>query len=234
MSAPHTRHRARRALAIGVGLALIAALGSLLALAPPLYHRPRAVAPQTPGAGAPEMPGAMAPPAANPREAPARHAAEARAREVRVRFDEAVAMLHARRDEHAVAALHRVLELSPRLPEAHVNMGYALLRLRRSAAAHDFFAGAIALNPRQANAYYGLALASEALGALPEAMGAMRAFLHLSAADDPFRPKARAALWEWEALRAAPAAVGPAPAGPGAAGTATVVPRAGSAEAAHE
>ena len=49
--------------------------------------------------------------------------------------------------------------------------------------------------------YYGLALAHEADGDLPAAMGAMRAYLHLSPADDKHRAKARSALWEWEAAR---------------------------------
>lgn len=115
------------------------------------------------------------------------------------RFGQAVAMLHARRYEHAVTALHRALEIAPEVPEAHVNMGYALLGLGRHAAARDFFASAIELAPRQANAYYGLAVALDALGDRPAARGAMRSFVHLTRADDPWLPKARAALWEWQA-----------------------------------
>jgi hypothetical protein len=33
---------------------------------------------------------------------------------------------------HAITALHRVLELAPQLPEAHVNMGFALLGLQQA------------------------------------------------------------------------------------------------------
>ena len=40
--------------------------------------------------------------------------------------------------------------------------------------------GAMALNPSQANAYYGLALAHEAAGDLDLATGAMRSYLHLA------------------------------------------------------
>ena len=129
---------------------------------------------------------------------PEQHAATARNREVKARFDQAVIMLHGRQYEHAVAALHRVIELEPTLAEAHVNMGYALLGLGRHGAARDFFEGATALRPGQANAYYGLAVALEAGGDLAGATGAMRTFVHLSPPDDPFVRKARAALWEWQ------------------------------------
>jgi tetratricopeptide (TPR) repeat protein len=91
-----------------------------------------------------------------------------------------------------------VLELAPRMPEAHVNMGFALLGMGRPQAAADFFRSAIDLRPTQANAYYGLALAAEAQGDLPSALGAMRSYLHLSKGDDPYRTKARSAIWEWE------------------------------------
>ena len=72
--------------------------------------------------------------------------------ELRQRFDQSVAMLHARQYEHAITALHRVLELAPDMPEAHVNMGYALLGLERADAARGFFLAAIDLRPGQANA----------------------------------------------------------------------------------
>jgi len=138
-------------------------------------------------------------PPPDPRREPAAHAARAQADEVRRRFDAAVVMLHAKQYEHAVTALHRVLELAPRLPEAHVNMGYALLGLNRHAAARDFFDSATALQADQANAYYGLALAWEAAGDLPMAMGAMRSYLHLARTEsDAHLRRARAALWEWE------------------------------------
>ena len=54
------------------------------------------------------------------------------------------------------------------------------------------------LNPRQANAYYGMALASEAMQDYEMALGAMRTYLHFAPAQDPYRAKARSALWEWE------------------------------------
>jgi tetratricopeptide (TPR) repeat protein len=118
--------------------------------------------------------------------------------EVRPRFEQAVLMLHAHRYDHAITALHRVLELAPEMPEAHVNMGYALLGLQRADAARGFFLAAIELRPSQANAYYGLALAAEAQHDYETALGGMRSFLHLATADDPHRVRARSALWEWE------------------------------------
>jgi Flp pilus assembly protein TadD len=130
--------------------------------------------------------------------APLTHQAEAKALEVDRRFKEAAVMLHAKQFDHAVTALHRVLELKPQMPEAHVNMGYALLGLNRHAAARDFFAGAIELRPAQANAYYGLALALDALDDRAGALGAMRAYVHLAKPDDAFVRKARAAIWEWQ------------------------------------
>jgi tetratricopeptide (TPR) repeat protein len=119
--------------------------------------------------------------------------------ELKQRFDQAVVMLHAKQYEHAVTALHRVLELAPRLPEAHANMGFALLGLQQPAAARGFFDAALALNPRQANAYYGLALIEEQQGDFAAALGAMRSYLHFTPAADPHVARARAALWEWEA-----------------------------------
>ena len=137
---------------------------------------------------------------------PATQAAPALRDETRRRFDEAVVMLHAKQYEHAVTALHRVLVLAPQLPEAHVNMGFALLGLQRFKEAHDFFDGATALAPGQANAYYGLALAYEASGDLALATGAMRSYLHLARNERPEHlSRARAALWEWEQRRPASA-----------------------------
>ena len=142
-----------------------------------------------------------------PREVPVAHAPGAReapvvassqAREVDQRFTQGVAMLHAKRYEYAVAAFDRVLQLAPGLPEAHVNMGFALLGAGQPAAARGFFDSATNLRPMQANAYFGLAESLEATGDLPGAIGAMRAYLHLTPAEDPFRRRAEAALWEWE------------------------------------
>lgn len=126
------------------------------------------------------------------------HAQDQRARETRERFEQAVVMLHAKQYEHAVTALQRVLVLSPQMPEALVNLGFAWLGLKDAAQAQQAFEAAIDRRPSQANAYYGLAMALEQRTDLPGALGAMRSYLHLARADDPHRTRARAALWEWE------------------------------------
>ncbi len=113
-------------------------------------------------------------------------------------FKQAVVMLHAKQYEHAATALHRVLALAPAMPEAHVNMGYAMLGMKRPAIARDFFRDAIALRPGQANAHYGLAEALADLGDREGAIGAMRAYLSLARADDPFVAKAKAAIEDWQ------------------------------------
>jgi tetratricopeptide (TPR) repeat protein len=124
--------------------------------------------------------------------------------ELRQHFDAAVALLHARQYAQAAAALHRVIELAPRLPEAHVNLGFAMLGLQRAALARTAFENALALKPDQANAYYGLALAQESLGDLELALGAMRSYLHLARAENEAHlRRARAAVWEWESQIAA-------------------------------
>ncbi|MBF0126988.1 MAG: hypothetical protein HQM02_07230 [Magnetococcales bacterium] len=114
------------------------------------------------------------------------------------RFQEGAMMLHAKRYEYAITAFHWVLQRAPEMPEAHVNMGFALLGLERFVAARDFFQAALALRPEQVNAYYGLAQALDALQDREGARGAMRTFVHLNKEDSPFARKARAALWEWE------------------------------------
>lgn len=119
--------------------------------------------------------------------------------EVQIRFDQGVALLHAKRFEYAATAFQRVIELAPRMPEAHVNLGFAMLGVQQYEDAGNEFNLATQLRPQQANAYWGLALAMEGMKDYEGALGAMRAYIHLSTTpDDPYVPKARAALWEWE------------------------------------
>lgn len=136
--------------------------------------------------------------AIDPRQDPKGHSAQARMTHIKTRFEQAVVMLHAKQYEHAITALSRVLQLSPNLVDAHVNMGYALLGLERYQEAASFFDKATDLRPYQANAYWGLAIALEQQGDLQGALGAMRTYMHLSPAEDPYVRKARAAMWEWE------------------------------------
>ena len=147
------------------------------------------------------VPGAPAPVASVP--------ARAHAAEIEERFQQGVVMLHAKRFDHAVAAFHQVLKYAADLPEAHVNMGYALLGMKRFGAARDFFNSAIELRPRQMNAYYGLAVAHEGEGDLRAAIGAMRTYVHLADPGDPHRRKGESALWEWQSSLAKEAVPAP-------------------------
>jgi tetratricopeptide (TPR) repeat protein len=127
------------------------------------------------------------------------HAKAKQKEEVQRRFNEGVMMLHAKQFEHALTAFHRVLQLDPKMPEAHVNMGYALLGMGNPKAAADFFDTATVLRPNQLNAYFGLGEALTQLGDKLGALQAMETYLHRSAKDDPFRRKAEAAVWELRA-----------------------------------
>jgi tetratricopeptide (TPR) repeat protein len=116
------------------------------------------------------------------------------------RFEQAVALLHAKQYDYAIAALSQVIELQPKLPEAYVNIGFAYLGLEQWDTAIMAFNKASDLKPEQANAYYGLALAFEGNEEYEAALGAMRSYIHLSTPQDPFLAKARSALWEWEEI----------------------------------
>lgn len=117
--------------------------------------------------------------------------------DVRTRFEQGVMMLHMRQYEYALTAFHEVLSVAPALPEAHVNMGFALLGLRQWEQARSFFESATDLRRDQINAYYGLAVALDELGDRQGAIGAMQSYVHRAPSDDPFLPRAEAALWEW-------------------------------------
>lgn len=178
--------RDQRLIALVITVAAVAIFGGVLSLLP--GNQPQVVKP----------PAAQASASTEVPSAPQQYAKDARSAEIAKRFQEANAMLHAKQYDYAVKALHRVLQLSPRLVEAHVNMGYALIGLKNYKAAYDFFVSATELRPQQVNAYYGMAVALEGMGKLEGALGAMRTFIHLTAKDDPYIPKARAALWEWQ------------------------------------
>jgi cytochrome c oxidase subunit 1 len=135
---------------------------------------------------------------ADPAQDAAGHAAQMRKAEIEQRFNRGVTLLNEKKFDAAASEWHRVLALAPQMPEAQVNMGFAMLGVERYAVARDFFDTAINLNTRQFNAYYGLAMALEGLGDLPGALGAMRSYVHLNKAEDAYVVKARAAIWEWE------------------------------------
>jgi len=114
------------------------------------------------------------------------------------RFNEAIEAMKTGDDQLALGLWHALLLSNPEVVEIKVNLGFLLYEQQRYRPARDFFIAAIEQNAYQANAYYGLAICSEALGDLEGALGAMRSFVHLAEPDSPFLRKARAAIWEWE------------------------------------
>jgi len=117
---------------------------------------------------------------------------------IKERFDQAVALLHAKQYEYAITALDDIIQIQPDMPEVYVNMGYAYLGLKNFPSAQGAFSKAIDLKPDQANAYYGLAISFEGNNDLEPALGAMRSFIHLSDPNGKYVAKARSAIWEWE------------------------------------
>ncbi len=145
--------------------------------------------------------------------------------EIAQRFQQGVVMLHAKKYEYALTSFKRVIELAPDMPEAQVNMGFALLGLEQYQAAAEFFDRATALRSDQINAYWGLAHSLEALGNLRGAVEAMQAFAHLAKPGDPFRAKALETIGTWEAKVQAQYAAPPVAAKtPGARGKAKAAP----------
>lgn len=116
-------------------------------------------------------------------------------------FQKAVALLHTRHYEPAMLSFSEIIERAPWMPEAEVNMAYALMGMERYAEAQDHFERALELNGNQLNAYYGLAISREKQGDLDSALGAMRVYVHLAEENDPYLRKAWAAIWEWETAR---------------------------------
>jgi tetratricopeptide (TPR) repeat protein len=129
---------------------------------------------------------------------PAGHAQQLWNQQLKVLFEHGVMLLQQRQYSSAVQALQKVLQLAPAMPEAHVNMGFALLELGDHQQALAQFMRAIDLNPMQANAYYGAGTSYEALRDLELALGAMRSFIHLASGNEHFVVKAHSAIWEWE------------------------------------
>ena len=122
-----------------------------------------------------------------------------KARQAHQSFQQGVAMLQVGQFDYAITSLHEVLAVYPALPEAHVNMGYALLGAGEPAAAADFFNSATDLRPSLHNAYYGLALAERENGNDKAALAAMQAYTHLAAEDERHLPRAKEMIWELQA-----------------------------------
>lgn len=113
-------------------------------------------------------------------------------------FELGVILLHAKQYQEAAVMFDEVINHAPAIPEAHVNRGFSFLGQNRVNDAALAFNHAISIRPMQANAYYGLALCHEMQSDIAAALGAMRTFIHLSDGKNPYLPKARSAIWEWE------------------------------------
>lgn len=119
------------------------------------------------------------------------------------RFQNAVALLHTGHYEPAVRLFNKIVIQAPWMPEAEVNLAYALMGMELYEEAELHFERALVLNEQQLNAYYGLAISRERQGDLDTALGAMRVYAHLAKEDDPYLRKAWSAIWEWETARRA-------------------------------
>lgn len=120
-----------------------------------------------------------------------------RQQQLKIYFNQAVAMLHAKKYELSIVALHKVLEIDPKMPEAHINMGFSLLGLKKPKAARDFFLTALELDDTQLNAFYGLALSYAELTEYQSAIGAIVSYIHLSPSNEPYIDIAHKKLRAW-------------------------------------
>ncbi len=129
---------------------------------------------------------------------PKAHVNQRQTLQTQQQFADAAELLKAKHPQQAITLLHKVIRQYPRMPEAHTNLGFAMLDLDELAKAERSFNYAIDINPRQDNAYYGLAVVAEKREDYLYAMGAMRSYLHLRK-DDRYMAKARSALDYWAA-----------------------------------
>lgn len=109
--------------------------------------------------------------------------------------------IQAKRHDEALRLLNDAREHIQKYPESYLLVARALEGKKDYNTARDFYNAALDRDPMLAEAYWGMATTSEALGDLPAALGGMRSFLHTVADPDPFRLKvaqARSAIWEWE------------------------------------
>ncbi len=111
-------------------------------------------------------------------------------------------LLDAKQYDAAIVTLNQERDRIKDDPRSFVSMAQALEGKRDYDTARDFYYAAIDKDPYLAEAYYGFATTSEALGDLEAALGGMRNFLHVQPNADPQKlriAQAKSAIWEWEA-----------------------------------
>lgn len=110
-------------------------------------------------------------------------------------------LLKAGKADEAAHSLLKATHLAPDDAEAFLLMGDVMMQRQRFGEAREYYESAIDRDRLRAEAYFGHASASEAMGDLESALGGMRSYLHVVDDKDPFRLKvaqARSAIWEWE------------------------------------
>lgn len=146
-------------------------------------------------------PGADSRLSVDPEKDPAGHLSEVRRVTVDALIGLARDLLTKGQPDEAAESLVKAMYLGPRNAEAFHLMGDVMMQRRRFSEARDYYESAIDRDPLRAEAYFGHATASEAMGDLESALGGMRSYLHVVSDKDPFRRKvaqARSAIWEWE------------------------------------
>lgn len=140
------------------------------------------------------------PPPENP-AADTKQAPDPKAEETERILQAAKAQIKAKRYDAAIVMMNDARELLKADTRSYLLMANALEGKKDYGIARDFYVAAIDRDLLYADAYWGVATTSEALGELDTALGAMRSFLHVQPNADPEKLKivqARSAIWEWE------------------------------------
>lgn len=198
---------------LGYGVHLLPGRGIPAIVEPsaPAATPPSAAQPVLPPADLQDLALALAEEAGQPAPAPEQELAPApsgkekrldpRAAETARILQAAQAQIQARRYDTAIATLDESRERIKQDPRSYLLLAKALERKADYQTARDFYGAAIDKDPFLADAYWGFATTSEAMGQLDAALGAMRIFLHVQPNADRQKLKiaqARSAIWEWE------------------------------------
>jgi len=137
----------------------------------------------------------------DPTQDRAGHLSEVRRVTLNALNDMARDLLKAGKADEAAQSLLKATYLAPDDADAFQLMGDVMMQRQRFGEAREYYEAAIDRDRLRADAYFGHASASEAMGDLESALGGMRSYLHVVSDKDPFRLKvaqARSAIWEWE------------------------------------